>query len=233
MPGPWKVKAYCINRTKQMYKNYTRQLRVPKWHAAKLGLIMRLTFVILLAAFMQVSAAGYAQKVSLSKSNAPLITVLGDIKKQTGYNFIITERLLKTANPVTIHVNDLELEEILDRIFNLQSLSFQIESKTVIISKKVPSFWDVLADRWASIDVHGIVVDEHGLPLPGATITVKGTGKKAISDSRGEFHLKNVDEKAELVISYLGYESKELQVAKDMRTIKLSPIEGKLDDVVI
>lgn len=233
MPGPWKVKAYRINRTKQMYKNYTRQLRVPKWRAAKLGLIMRLTFVILLATFMQVSATGYAQKVTLSKSNAPLIIVLGDIKKQTGYNFIITERLLKTANPVTIHVNGLELEEILDRIFDLQSLSFQIESKTVIISKKVPSFWDVLADRWASIDVHGIVVDEHGLPLPGATITVKGTGKKAISDSRGEFHLKNVDEKAELVISYLGYESKELRVAKDMRTIKLTPIEGNLDDVVI
>ncbi|WP_316838418.1 TonB-dependent receptor [Pedobacter gandavensis] len=216
-----------------MYKNYTRKLGVPKWRAQNLGLIMRLSVVILITTFMQVSAAGFSQKVSISKSNAPLRTILGDIKKQTGYNFIITERLLKTANPVTIHVNGVELEEILDRIFNLQSLNFQIESNTVIITKKKPSILDLLADRWANIDVRGIVVDERGLPLPGATITVKGTGKKAISDVKGEFHLKNVDENAVLVISYLGYANKEVQVATDMRTIKLSPIEGNLDDVVI
>ena len=50
-------------------------------------LLMKFTTILLLAACLQVSARGLAQKITLSERNAPLEKILKQIHKQTGYQF--------------------------------------------------------------------------------------------------------------------------------------------------
>lgn len=57
-----------------------------------------------------------------------------------------------------------------------------------------------------SITVKGIVTDDTGIPLPGATILVKGTIKGTTSDFDGEYTIKIIPGDA-LVVKYLGYET--------------------------
>src|SRR5680860_433758 len=61
--------------------------------------------------------------------------------------------------------------------------------------------------------VSGTVVDVEGVPLPGASIVEKGTSNGAQSDFDGNFTLEVADQNAVLVVSYVGYATKEVSVA--------------------
>lgn len=61
------------------------------------------------------------------------------------------------------------------------------------------------------ITVHGYVDDELGEPLIGATVMEKGTSNGTATDIDGNFTI-NVDPKATLVISYIGYDPVEVSV---------------------
>ncbi|WP_432714835.1 hypothetical protein, partial [Pedobacter sp.] len=65
---------------------------------------MKLIILLLTTAIMQVSASTFAQKVTLSKKNAPLSEIFNEIRIQTGYDFLYNNKLLSSAHPVTIHV---------------------------------------------------------------------------------------------------------------------------------
>ena len=89
---------------------------MPMGNIRKLWLIMRLTTVVLIAAIMQVSASGFAQKISLSKTNRPLKEILKNLRTQSGYDFVATDALLSKAKSVTINVKDMEFEAVLDGV---------------------------------------------------------------------------------------------------------------------
>ena len=81
--------------------------------------------------------------------------------------------------------------------------------------------------------IKGIINDQTGEPIIGANVVVKGTTNGTITDINGEFSL-NVPEKAILVISYIGYNSKEVDVTgKSQITATLSEDTQKLEEVVV
>lgn len=199
----------------------------------KILLVMKITTLILLSCLLQVSASSFGQRITLDKKNVELESVLKEIRNQSGYNFIYNADLLEKAHAVTVKVNNATVEAVLTEILKNQHLSFEIKDRTIILEKKEPTFLDRLAERWAAIDVRGTVVDDKGLPLPGATVMVKGNGKKVSANSKGEFYLQSVEEKAVLVLSYLGYESREVKAEQDMGSIQLILADGELDEVTI
>ncbi|MBO7593768.1 MAG: SusC/RagA family TonB-linked outer membrane protein [Salinivirgaceae bacterium] len=84
-----------------------------------------------------------------------------------------------------------------------------------------------------TIGVSGKVLDEGQNPIPGATIVVKGTTNGTITAADGQFKL-NVGEGSTLVISYLGYTTKEIKVnGAGPYNIGLSPDVVGLDEVVV
>lgn len=172
---------------------------LPIYH--KTMLIMRLTIVLLVASLMQVSAASYAQRISLSTTKVPLKSVLSSLSQQTGYDFVYTEQLLKTAGPVTIRVKNAELPEVLEQIFRSQPLSYALDSRTVILKVKEKSYLERIVEKFQEIDVNGRVLDEGGSPIPGATIKVKGKSQTKVSGLNGEFSLINLTESDVIQIS--------------------------------
>lgn len=197
-----------------MYKNYTIKQGMPNGYLHKIWLMMRLTTVILIATFMQVSAAGFAQKISMTKSNAPLQSILKELKVQSGYNFVYSDYLLNKAKPVNIKVKGAELEEVLTEIFNQQPLTYTIDSKTVILKLKKEPFEPVRvsnSSRQDSTNYKGTVFDENGKPLPGATVRVKGGSYTTKTTEMGNFIIYG-PLKGTLVVSYLGYITKEINV---------------------
>ncbi|WP_285054519.1 SusC/RagA family TonB-linked outer membrane protein [Pedobacter ginsengisoli] len=192
---------------------------------------MRLTTVLLLASLIHVSAAGLAQKINLKQTNAPLKTVLKELRLQSNFDFIYTDKMLNEAKPVTLDVKNTELTEVLKLVFEKQSLTYSIEDKTVTIQLKTPSFLDNLIARFIDIDVRGRVVDEKGQGLNGASVKIKGTDRAIRTNDKGEFYLPNVDDKATLVIGYLGYKTIEIKAAKDVGPLKLEIETSELEEV--
>lgn len=207
---------------------------MPKGYAHKIWLIMRLTTVILIATIMQVSASGFAQKISLTKSNAALEDIIKDLRKQSGYDFVVPGELLDKAKSVNIRVKDVDFEKVLDQIFESQPIAYEINNNTVTLKEKPRSFLGGLVDRLMAIDVSGKVIDSlSGGPLAGATVAVKGGRQAVRTGADGSFFLQNVDETAILEISYTGYKTKEVPSSKNVGVISLSVAVGDLEEVAV
>jgi TonB-dependent SusC/RagA subfamily outer membrane receptor len=79
----------------------------------------------------------------------------------------------------------------------------------------------------------GSVIDADGKqPLPGTSLLVKGTTKGAVADFDGKFEIK-ASKGNVLVVSYVGYKTKEITITDETRlTIALST-ENNLNEVVV
>jgi TonB-linked SusC/RagA family outer membrane protein len=189
---------------------------------------VQLTTVLLLL----LSAAGYAQTVSLSLRNAPLKTVFSEIRKQTGYTFLYTDEQLTQGHEVTVDIKNASLQQALDLSFRNQPLSYTISDKTIIVKRKpeqtpAPS---TAPDR----ELEGSVVNEKGESLPGATIQIKGTARGVITNERGEFIIPIPHDAVVLVISSLGYNTTEIVPGgKTTLPVTLLPAAASINELVV
>lgn len=148
----------------------------------------------------------HAQTITLSKKNATLESIFFEVSKQTGFNFFYSEAQMREAGKVTIDVRNATLKEVLEICFRAQPFGYSIEDSSVILkSKEIPQ------NTVVSSSVRGKVTDINGLPLPGANIKVKGISNGVVADIDGSFELKDVNPKAILEISHVGYETKEIR----------------------
>lgn len=197
---------------------------------------MRLTTIILIASFMQVYAAGFAQKISMSQTNASLKAVLKELRTQSGYNFVYTDDLLKMSSRVDIKVTDAKLEDVLIEIFKRQPLTYIVNNNTITVKEKVKVIGtDLVESRIEQVDivVRGKVSDARGETLPGVSIKVKGTSMGTSTDVNGNYSL-SVNENATLVFSYIGYVSKEVIVNNQTSiNVVLTESTAALSEVVV
>ncbi len=87
-------------------------------------------------------------------------------------------------------------------------------------------------------EMRGTVVDEAGNPMIGASIRLKGQNEGTATNVDGEYVLRTTATRGTVVVSYIGYESKEIDLARfaGMRRIQLEPAgQGGtvLDNVVV
>jgi TonB-dependent SusC/RagA subfamily outer membrane receptor len=80
--------------------------------------------------------------------------------------------------------------------------------------------------------VNGQILDSTGLPIPGANIRVKDSTVGTISDADGKFSLE-VPNNSTLVISYIGYQTKEIPASAKNFKITLSEDTEALEEVVV
>jgi TonB-linked SusC/RagA family outer membrane protein len=217
-----------------MYKNYTRKQGIHISCFQKILLVMRLTTVILIAAIMQVSASGFAQRVTFSAKDATLKQLFREIKRQTGYNVIWSTGRINPNEQITVNFKNASIDEVLTTSLSRQSVAYTIDQKTIVIKEKTPSFLDRVVSAFAAIDIRGAVLDEKGQPLLGATVKVKNTRTVVSTNANGEFQLNDINENAVLQISFIGYKTKEIAVGQSRNiTVKLELSTADLEGVTV
>lgn len=89
-------------------------------------------------------------------------------------------------------------------------------------------------NQQSKIKITGTVVDQAGIPIIGANITIKNqTGTGTITDIDGRFTLE-VPANSTLSISYIGYKNQEIRITSSKPlTIKLQDDAEVLDEVVV
>jgi len=200
--------------------------------------VVKLTAFIILIACLQVSARGYGQRVTLQVHHASLESVLAEIQKQTGYNFVYAKIELENTRPVDLNVHEAELLQVLAQCFKDQPLAYTIEDQYVVVKKKsvAPSIQKSVGDssKPRGIDAKGRVVDEKGEVLAGASVEMRNGKKSTLTDAKGVFELKNVPVGVVLVISYTGYQKKEIEVNEaDLKTVVLAIANNQLDQAQV
>ena len=81
--------------------------------------------------------------------------------------------------------------------------------------------------------VTGVVTDENGIPLSGASVVVKGTTTGVAADFDGNYSI-NVASDGVLVFSYVGYATQEISVnGRTNINLSLEPDASQLEEVVL
>jgi len=84
------------------------------------------------------------------------------------------------------------------------------------------------------VTITGTVTDETGGPIPGVSVTVKGTNRVTVTDAKGKYSIKAPNENSVLVFSYIGYNTSEMATGgKNTINIKLSSDSKSLDELVV
>jgi TonB-linked SusC/RagA family outer membrane protein len=178
----------------------------------KFFLVMKLTVIFLTIVFLQASAKGYGQKLSLNEKKAPLEKVLSQIKKQSGYVFLYTDQTLANA-AITVKIKDASIEDALNACFKNANISYKIAGKNILLKISAPSVNEELTNAIKLlVNIKGTVLDEKGAPLIGVTIKLKGTKIGTTTDVQGKYQLTIPDGSGVLVFSYVGFQTQELPV---------------------
>lgn len=203
--------------------------------AHKLFLIMKLIIILMTGFLLQAHASTFAQTVSYTKKNASIKEVFQQITRQTGYEVLYADQKINNTKRLDVNFQKTGLKTVLEQCLDGLSLTYVIDEKTIVIKPIEKSMLDkvlnVINPNAARIEVKGKVLEESGGPLPGATIVIVGTSKRALTNANGEFMLDNVADDAQIKISYLGYETQTLRVKKDMGTIKMALTTSRLKEV--
>lgn len=83
----------------------------------------------------------------------------------------------------------------------------------------------------AQTQVRGIVVDETGEPVIGATIQIKGTSQGTVTDADGNFNL-SAPTGGTLLVSYVGMQAQEVPVSANPRIVLRSDTE-MLEEIIV
>lgn len=82
--------------------------------------------------------------------------------------------------------------------------------------------------------VNGHIVDAEGNPIPGVNIIVKGTTLGTVSDASGNYSLALPGNQMPiLVVSFIGYQSQEIPVARAETNVVLQPDVSSLSEVAV
>lgn len=105
-----------------------------------------------------------------------------------------------------------------------------MKKKSIIIFGLLLLYTITFAQR----QIEGIVSDLDAIPLPGATVLIKGTNNGTVTDLKGKYVLTDVSNEAVIVISYVGMLSEEILVGDQTKIdIQLIPDLMQLEDIVV
>ena len=172
-----------------------------------------------------------AQTVSKTFKNEPLKTVLKEVENQTGFSIIYKNDEVEVDRKVNASFQNATLNEVMSKILGNQQLTWIMQDKMIIISKKGK---EKTSQRGKTINITGVINDEAGIPIIGASVLVRGSATGTITDMDGNFTISDVPLNAMIDISYIGYKTLSFKATdKALTNITMKEDTEVLEEVVV
>lgn len=201
-----------------------------------MNLHRNLTSLLTLLVIMLAGLPVYGQTgtVSIAVKNATLRKVFTIIEKQTTYRFSYQAEIIDNKPNITLRHQHAAVGTVLNEALRGRNLTYDIVTpKSIVISRKVAT---VRAAQHGSATrttdkVTGTVTDKDGEPIIGATVQVRGTDIKTVTNIDGEFTL-DAPEGSDIVVSYVGFKDF-VSKARDNMRVSLAEDTQALDEIVV
>ena len=181
-------------------------------------------FSLLLASQMTISA----QNVSFSTNKVTLKSAFEKIEKASKYKIAYNSSQLNANRSVTLSKKSNDVFGMLTQLLKETNCTYELEGNYIIIKPLQKA-----QTSGKKVKVRGVIKDETGEPIIGATVRVKGQSEGTVSDFDGNFTLDVTDDNT-LQISYIGYQTQEFAVGKQHHfSIVLEEDKKILNEVVV
>lgn len=206
------------------------EISYTKYERRRILFIMKLTFVFLLISMLSMHATVSSQVYSVSLQNAQLRDVVRNIEDQSDYRFFYSDDVAGFNRPVEVNVSNATIDQLLDQVLTPHDLGYKILENNLVVISPYENDEPQQERKFAT----GMVLDNLGEAIIGASVAVKGTTTGTVTDIDGRFSLP-VSENAVLVISYIGYLPQEITVTNIQTplNIVLKEDSQELEEVVV
>ncbi|WP_026707118.1 TonB-dependent receptor [Flavobacterium frigidarium] len=172
-------------------------------------------------------------RVTLKVENESIKNIFQRIENQVDVHFMYETNQINTNQKISLQLNDVTLEQALNKICSNLFLRYEIVNSNNIIIKK--------SSKVGAIDLEKIIItgvvygDDDGMPLPGVGIKVKGANVSTVTDFDGSFSLTVNADEATLLFSYIGYITQEVPVNElnKVLSVRLVADMKQLNEVVV
>lgn len=168
----------------------------------------RFMVILLTLLFYCPNFALYSQSITLNISNVTLKEALDVVRDQSGYSFVYEASDIDTKKVISISVKQQSIEDVMKQMLQGQNLSYEIKNKNIIISQKKANKNIDFKNRRLT----GVVYDDRGQTIIGATIKIVGTSLVFATDNDGKFSVPEVPSDAKISISYVGMKTKTVSI---------------------
>jgi TonB-linked SusC/RagA family outer membrane protein len=193
---------------------------------------MKLTFLFILLACIQVSARTYSQdKITLNLQSAELKKALTIIERKSNYHFLYNEALIANKPKIDLNVKDADITVVLNRILTSNGIAYRILNNNLIVLKSLSS--NSVAEI-PDIRVTGKVTGPGGTGLYGVTVSIKGTSTGTTTDESGNYAITVPNEQSILVFTSVGFGTQEIAVGNRTNIdVAMTSSTSQLDNIVV
>lgn len=166
---------------------------------------------------------------TMKASDTTVKDVLSYIEKNSNYVFLYGEGVEnKLASPVNIQLKNKKMDAILAEVCKSTGLLYKISGRQVTITTAKAK-----TTKDEKQKISGVIVDQNGEPLIGATVMVKGAKEGAMTDIDGRFTI-NAAKGEKLQVTYVGFNPETVSVgsSNDLK-IEMTETDNTLNEVVV
>lgn len=169
-----------------------------------------------------------SDRVTLSLQNVTVEQMFSQIKKQTGYNFVISSELSKNLRRVSVTANNEAVKSVLERVLNPLNCTFDIDGRVITIYRK-------LSDN-RNRTISGYVKDENGEVLVGVPICIGDSRVCTVTDANGFYTFKIPSETCDIKLTYVGMKTQYVTIPGGTTPVNRDVVMGsdtQLEEVVV
>lgn len=191
-------------------------------------MVMKLVvFIILFTSSQAIATDSFSQeKINLKRNNSSIISVLEEIERRYSYRFVYSDSVALSSEKIDLLAKNASIDYVMQQLLSSTAYSYKMmpDGLIVIIGNAAPV---------AGVLVKGHIIDDAGAAVSGVNIVEKGTTNGTVSDDNGNFSIKVENENAVLIVSSVGFITREVAVKGLASDIVLERSDKKMDEVVV
>lgn len=194
--------------------------------------LLLFVFCFLVAALQAKSPVyGQAKTFTVSLKNVTLKEVISYVEKNSQYVFFFKPEVINQSTQISVSLKNATVKQLLDKVSEQANIVYEMKERQIVLKEKKVSEQSVSQEKRL---LQGLVKDEQGNPIIGASIQLKNTGTGVITDLDGLFQIQVTDKNSVIVISYIGYVTQEISVGdRSSITVQLKEDTKSLEEVVV
>ena len=176
----------------------------------KISRIMRLMFLMLILGInSMLAASSYSQstRITLKMSDSKIDDVLNQIENKSEFFFLFNQKQIDVNRKVSINANEEKIADILEELFTGTDVKYQVIDRQIVLTSGSSNEGQQKENK-----ISGKVSDPTGMPIPGASVVIKGTILGTVTDKDGNYTLSVPADAKILSFSLVGMKSKEMAI---------------------
>ncbi|MEI6554495.1 MAG: TonB-dependent receptor [Paludibacter sp.] len=178
--------------------------------------------------FLALFSTSLTAQITVDVSNKSLKEILKVIETKSEYRFFYNEGLKGLDNVVSLKVTNATIEKTMSILLENTEINFRLDKNNLVLLVA-----KIKINQSESKKINGLVTDEKGDPIIGASVMLKGEKTGTITNINGNFSIE-ASSQSTLVFSYIGYQAREIKIdSQTSLNVKLIENNRALDEVIV